>query len=106
MIKGIDLNQRIEYVSKTDNEETKTIFVFKPLSAESMLNFIGDGSGGELKLAGSKIFEFLEMSIVEIKNFQEGTVASQLRSLPPMVIAELVQEAGSINKMTGQDQKN
>ena len=107
MLKGIDINQRIEFSSKSDDSEPKTIFIFKPMSAEDMLNFAGDGDNGQLKLSGSKIFSFLEMSIVEIKNYEPvGTVASILRTLPPMVITELVQESASINKITGQDQKN
>lgn len=106
MIKGIDVNQRIEFVSKNDNSEPKTIFVFRPLTAESMLSFASEQNNGELKLTGSKIFDFLEMSIVEIKNYQEGSVNELLRTLPPMIIAELVQEAGNINKMNGQDEKN
>lgn len=108
MIKGIDVSQRIEYVSKNDKEELKTIFIFKPLSAEEMLDFATDSENGQLKLSGQKIFDFLGKSIVEIKNYETvtGSILDILKSMPPFIIAELVQESANINKMTGQDQKN
>ena len=108
MIKGVDVDQRIEFVSKNDNEEVKTVFVFQPLSAEAMLNYVGDAKDGKLVLTGDKLFEFLAISIVEIKNYdtQKDTIKATLKTLPIGVISELVEEAGSINKMSEKDQKN
>lgn len=106
MLKGIDLNQRIEFSSKSDDSEPKTIFVFKPMDTEAMLKFSADSQNGQLKITGTKVFDFLELSIIEINNYQEGKISDLLRTFPISVIAELVEEAGSINKMTGTDQKN
>lgn len=106
MLKGIDVNQRIEFVSQYDTEELKTVFVFKPITAEVMLGFAGQATNGELKLIGSQVFSFLEMTIAEIRNFEGSNVMDMLKTLPPMVIAELVEEAGKINKITRQDSKN
>lgn len=106
MLKGIDVNQRIEFVSQYDTDEIKTIFVFKPITTEAMLELGGQTNNGELKLVGSKVFSFLEMTIAEIKNFDGTSVSEILRILPPTVVAELVNEAGKINKLTGEDAKN
>jgi len=108
MLKGINVNQRIEFTSKHDTEEPKTVFVFKPLTTEAMMDFVSDSTDGQLKLSGEKLFSFLGLSIIEIKNFGEEneTVVNALKRLPPMVIVELVEEAVNINKMTGQDSKN
>jgi hypothetical protein len=71
-----------------------------------MLAFASDANAGQIKLSGEKVFELLEASIVEVRNCQEGKIRDLLEALPPFVVAELVQEAGRINKMTGQDEKN
>lgn len=106
MLQPIDVNERFEYVSKEDTGEVKTIFVFKPISTKEMFSFAGSSENGQLKLNGDNIFKFLEISIAEIKNYKEGSVKDLLDTFSASVIAELVQEAGRLNKMTGQDQKN
>lgn len=106
MIRGIDVNQRIEFVSQYDTDEPKTVFVFRPLTAEGMLEFAGDIANGKLTLAGPQVFKFLEMAIVEVRNFEGASIPEMIRSLPPLVVAELVGEAGKINKLTETDQKN
>lgn len=106
MLKGIDVNQRIEFISKYDTEEPKTVFVFRTLNAEAMLEFAGDIANGKLTLMGSQVFKFLELAIVEVKNFENTNIPEMLRMLPPLVITELVGEAGKMNNMTEQDAKN
>lgn len=106
LIPLIDTKSRFEFTSKTDEAEVKTVFVFKPLSGREMLTFAADSQGGQLKLSGEKIFQFLEMAIVEIKNCGGGTVKEILDRVPPMIIAELVEQAGKMNKLTGEDAKN
>ena len=104
MIKGIDLNQRVEYVSKYDNSEPKTVFIFKPLSASEMIDTIGSESSTYLK--GSKIIEYLDLVICEIKNAEFTDKKTYLDSLPSLVVSELVSESSSMNNMTASDQKN
>lgn len=106
MIRGININQRVEFVSAYDEGEPKTIFVFKPLTAEQKNNLADDS--GNVKLVGTKIFDFLELTIAEIRNFPiAGTIRDQLNSISDeKVIVELIQEAGKFSNMTRQDQKN
>jgi hypothetical protein len=105
MLKGINVNQRIEFVSSKDTEEPKTVFVLRPLTGEEKANFNDDGS---IKLAGTRIYDFLSLAVVEIKNYEvEGTVREKLVSIKDdSVIAEIINEIGKISNMTGQDQKN
>lgn len=106
MIKGIDVNQRLEYVSKYDDAEPKTVFIFRPLTAEEKNNLSDDS--GTVKLVGTKIFDFLEKTIVEIRNFPiAGTIREQLNSISDEnIVVELIQESGKLSNMTRQDQKN
>lgn len=105
MLKGININQRIEFISSKDNGEPKTIFVLKPLTGEDKANFCDNG---EVKLSGTKLYDFIVSSIVEIKNFDiDGSIRDKLVAIEDdAVIAELVTEIGRINNMTRQDQKN
>lgn len=106
MITGIDVNQRIEYVSKYDDGETKTVFVMRPLTGEERNNLSDENK--EVKLVGTKIYDFLEKCIVEIRNFSiQGTIRQQLNSImDEKVIVELITEGGKLSNMTRQDQKN
>lgn len=104
MLKGIDLNQRIEYVSKYDSSEPKTVFVFKPLAAAEMIDVMGDQTTTVLK--GSKIIDYLDMVICEVRNAEFSDKRSFLNSLPSLIISELVAESSGMNNMTLADQKN
>lgn len=106
MIKGIDVNQRIEFSSVNDADEPKTIFVFRPLTAAEMMELVSDSDGNEVKLVGAKIFNFLEKCIVEVKNYPAGEIKDVLSTLPMEVITELIKEMDRINKMSRQDSKN
>ena len=107
MLKGINVNERIEFISKDDNSEPKTIFVFKPITGADMIKISEGANGSELKLTSEKIFALLELTICEIKNFEpQGSISDMLKSLQPLVLTELVNEAMSLNRMTGQDRKN
>ena len=106
MIRGIDVNQRIEFVSQYDTDDPKTVFVFRPLTGEEKNNlFAGDD---KVKLVGTQLFDLLAVCIVEVRNFgTDGTVREKLSSIKDQrVIAELVAQAAQINGMTEQDAKN
>lgn len=105
VIKGIDVNKRHEFICSLDKEEPKTIFVIKPLSGEDRANFSDEGN---VKLSGTKLYDFLAASIVDIKNFDiDGDIRTKLISIKDdAVIAELVLEVGRISNMTRQDEKN
>jgi hypothetical protein len=107
MLKGIDVNQRIEFTSQYDTEETKTVFVFRPLTSEEKNN-LKSPVDGSVKLMGTAIFDFLEKCIVEIRNFELGaTIREKLVSIKDeRVVAELITFGGSLSEMSGQDAKN
>lgn len=99
MITGIDVNQRIEYVSKYDRSEPKTIFVLRPLSGIEMLQF----SEGKQE----DILNMLRKSIVEVKNYKDNTSIDEIVSsfsLP--IVGELIQKVNIINNFTEQEAKN
>lgn len=107
MITGIDVNQRIEFSLAEDLSEPKTIFIFKPMTGADMMKLSDGVDGNQLKFSGEKLFDLLEIAIVEIRNFEPaGTVREILKSLPPMAFTQIVNQAISINRLTGQDIKN
>lgn len=103
MIKGIDVNQRVEFSFK-DDVEPKTIFVFRPLDAAEQMEMVNDD--GTVNVGGKTIFPYLEKVIVEIKNFTTTDVKLALRQIPPSRLPELIKFSGSLNSLSEQDQKN
>lgn len=101
MLKGIDVNQRIEYVSKKDTDEEKTVFVFKPLSGMDML----DMQSVMTEMNSNSVTKFLKSSIAEIKNYTTDNVEDALKTLPADILAELVEEAVKVNNLTDEDKK-
>ncbi len=96
MLKGIDINQKIEFSSKTDKEETKTIFVLKPLSGIQMLEING-------------IVSLLLEAIFEIKNpdvLGKDDIEKYLNTCSTGVLTELIDEINKINKITDDESKN
>lgn len=107
MLKGIDVNQRIEFVSKEDKSDPKTVFVLRPFSGIEMVSMSQFFDSGKMTLSGDGIVAFLEKSIVEVKNFKDGMSVKEIISqLSGAVLGELVNEIAAINNITGQDQKN
>ncbi len=98
MIKGIDVNQRIEFLSKFDNSEPKTVFVLRPLSGFEMMEF----SEGRKE----DIYNMILKSVVEVKNFEDNNIEKAINSLGIRVIGELIQFINEINNITEQDAKN
>lgn len=100
MIKVIDVNSRIEFVSSFDKTEPKTVFYLKPLSGIEMMSFT-DGHKED-------IFNMVISSVVDVKDYPvEGkTVSEIINSLSITVLGELITKINSINNVTEQDQKN
>jgi len=107
VLKGIDINQKIEFVSKEDTSEPKTVFIFVPLSGADTIGMSGIFEGGMAKLTGKAIVDFLDKCIVEIKNFEGETDKIKIiSSLTTGVISELVTQASEINNLKAQETKN
>lgn len=102
MLRGIDIKQRIEYISPSDTSEPKTIFVLKPLSALEMLSFT---QLNETDQSAAFAF-FLQKSIVEIKNFDTSDVKESIEMLPFALIGELMVEINKINNLSKAESKN
>lgn len=104
MIKGIDINQRVNFSFPDDTEEPKTIFVFRPLDSVEQMELVNDD--GTVKIGGKDVFPYLEKVIVEVRNFATTDVKAALRQVPPGKLAELIKFSGTMNNLSGQDQKN
>lgn len=105
MIQGIDVNKRIEFISKEDLSEPKTIFVFRPLTGSEMIDLGTSVDGGNIKLSGQAIIDFIDKSLVEVKNFSDLPKRQVLDSLSPSILAELVNTVSEINNITDKDKK-
>lgn len=98
MIIGVDLKQRVEFISSQDISEPKTVFIFKPLSGFEMMGFM------DLSENNSKMFDYLNACIESIQN-AEGSKEEYLKSLPIKVIAELLNKALEVNNLSVADKK-
>ena len=98
MLKAIDVNQRIEFSSKDDKSDPKTIFVFRPLSGIEMLQF-SQGSKEDIR-------NMLVKSLVEVKGYDHTDIEQVVDSLPLNVVGELIQKVNAINNFTGEEEKN
>lgn len=107
MIPVIDIKQRIEFISKEDKTEPKTIFVLRPLSGVEKFGVLQLAVGKNLTLEGEYITKLLEKAVVEVKNHSiEGTKEDIINSLPDSVIIELVNKIGEMNSLTENESKN
>jgi ABC-type uncharacterized transport system ATPase subunit len=97
MIPGIDINKKIELISKTDVNEPKTVFVIKPFSGID-----------KIELNSKGIAEILDKAIVEIRNKPEGiSKLDFIKSIDsPDVIGELLEQITIINNITKEEAKN
>lgn len=98
MLEGIDINQRIEFISSCDITEPKTIFVFRPLGGVEMMRY------QELNKP-EVLLEFLNTTIVDIKNCNNPDKIAYIKSIDKNAISEIVIKALSINELTGEDKK-
>lgn len=103
MIKGIDINQRIEF-SFADDVDPKTIFVFRPLDSAEQMEMVNND--GTVNIGGKNIFPYLEKVIVEVKNFITNDVKAAIRQVPLEKLAELIKFSATVNNLSEQDQKN
>lgn len=99
MLTGININERVEFISKYDKNEPKTVFTMRPLTGLEMLNF----SAG----AKEDIVKMVESSVVSVKNFSGFTeVRDILNSLSMNVLGELIEQTNKLNGITEEDAKN
>lgn len=102
MLKGMDINRRIDFIPTSDKSEPKTVFVLKPLSSLDATIFT------ELHEKSQKesLMFYIENSIVEIKNFEKTNIKEAIEILDGQTLGELLTEINKINKVSGQEIKN
>lgn len=97
MLKGIDVNQKIEFVSKEDISDPKTVFVLRPLTGFEMLELQNLSNAEDL-------FKMVRKSIIEVKN-GEPDLDKMIHSLPVATVSELVVTIFGLNNLTEADKK-
>lgn len=100
MLQGINVNDRIEFISKHDKDDPKTIFILRPLTADEVLKT------ANVKDSYKSLMKMLELSIVEIKNFEHTEIKIAIESLSTGVINELLETVNKINHITDDEAKN
>ena len=104
---GIDKNQRVEFSLSSDTTEPKTVFVFRPLTGTEMIDISGNITGRFATLQGERIIKFLDLAIVEIRNYPEGlSKKDYLESLSANDILELVGFGSQLCGLTKDEEKN
>jgi hypothetical protein len=98
MLEGIDVGQRINFTSKKDKTEPKTVFVLRPLSGIDRLNI--------LQSVDSSVQTALETSIVEIKNNNNISKEDYIKTLDLSVLDELMEKINNISNIKDDDEKN
>lgn len=108
MIEGIDLNLRVEFVSKDDKADPKTVFVLRPLSGSEKINLSGFYSRGKLSLTGSYLLDVLRKCVVETKNpdLKNEELGEYLERLPSDIIVELGEKITDLVDVTDDERKN
>ena len=107
MIRGIDVTQRIEFISKEDKDEDKTVFVLKPLTASEVINISGMMTSGKAK-TGDYMFELVSLSVVQIKNPDKKgeEVKDFLGTLPANILVEIADEVNKLVNISEKERKN
>lgn len=118
MIKGIDINQRVEYTFKNDTTDPKTVFVIRPLSPTEFAGFTKvDPETKSVIVSGDAIINLLLSAVVEVRNYAIGdeeiktttdnsVKKSIFRSLPASELNEIFGEVISMNKLGDTERKN
>lgn len=96
MLTAIDLNKRVEFISKYDIEEPKTIFLLKLLTVFEMMEY-SDLDESE------RMLDFICDCVAEVKGVEDKR--EFIKSMEMKVIAELFQKCIEINKLTDEDKK-
>ena len=107
MLKGININQRVEFASKEDDSTPKTIFVIKPLSGMDRISLASllEGDNGTERYLN----ETIRKSLVEIKNpdINDADEAFNFVSNLSMgIITELLEKIKDKSEMSREEEKN
>lgn len=100
MLVGTNVKQRIELTLDCDNEneDPKTIFVVRPLTAHEMYEA---SSKLSKDTSLNSVLSIIDTAVVEVNNF-EGNI----EDLPLYAINELIDKIMKINRLTEEEEKN
>ena len=106
MIKMIDLNERVEFVSQFDKDEIKTVFVLKNLNSIEHLN-------ATLKYGADQPIEamasLIQSCLIEIRSGEQiikDITLDVIKAIPKEVLMELQNSIMLRNMLSEQDAKN
>lgn len=117
MLKGININETVEYVSKLDKGDNPTKFVIGVLKHEDKLNIFGDAINekGEVdmqKILKEKLVIVVRTGLKGIKNFdgvdysKEQITSDLIDSIEFNVLSELLEQILALNFPSEQERKN
>ena len=98
--KGIDVRQRIEFISSIDNIEPKTVFVLRPLSSLEKTVFLSMTDRKE------SVLFYITNSIVEIKDSEFESKEDAINSIDDVTLGELLSKINEINGISKEEAKN
>lgn len=108
MLKGVDARQKINFVSKQDTEEPKTIFVLRPLTGMAMMDMSDMLVDGKMVFKGDDIIKMLDNSIEDIQNHPDMETMGKIeviKHLEVSILTELMDEITKINNLSDSDKK-
>lgn len=115
MLKGIDINETVEFSSASDVGENKTIFLIGNITNREKLRLFGQmaSADGQIKFdrIDEKALDILKVSIKGVKNFNgkdyQGLPDEVLDAIPFGVMLELVTKVFEANfSMEASAEKN
>jgi hypothetical protein len=114
MLKGIDVNETVDFVSASDTGEDKTIFVIGNILHEDKLKIFSNAvkADGTIDLSGAtdKAFDIVIAGLKKIKNLNGkdySTISKDtLNLLPFSVITEILGKILEFNQLGEVERKN
>jgi hypothetical protein len=116
MLKGIAINETVDFVSAQDKDEPKTVFVLGNISHEQKMKlFLGsitltEGNVDLGNFSGDKIFDILLAGVRSIKNLDGVDIPvvtkEALEKIPFLVLVEVLGKVVEINQVGEVERKN
>jgi len=114
MLKGISINETVDFVSSLDKEDPKTVFVIKNITHEDKLRIFSgamkpDGTL-DMTVAGDKAFDIITAGVKAIRNLdnQDYTEITKevLNRIPFVIITEILGKILEFNQLGEIEAKN
>lgn len=114
MLEGILITDTVNFSSKTDKSDPKSVFVLRPLSGLEVIEALGyqkteeEANGKQKIIKTRESCEFmLKHSVIETHNFfNELKLPDRISRMPFDVIMEIVGEIEKISLLGAEEEKN